>query len=53
MGDFNMNLINILVHTDDKHTDNKDTGTFLETMFSQSFLLTLQHPLELQETQKH
>ena len=47
MGDFHINLIN--------YNDDKNTGNFLDTMFSQSFLLycTLQHPLELQETLKH
>ena len=37
--DFNINLIN--------YNDDKNTGNFLDTLFSQSFL---QHPLELQET---
>ena len=45
MGDFNINLIT--------YNDDKNTGNFLDTMFSQSFFLTLQHPLELQETLKH
>lgn len=31
----------------------KSTCKFLDTMFSQSFLLILQHQLELQETQEH
>ena len=39
MGDFNINLINY------------NDGNFLDTMFF--FYLTLQHPLELQETLKH
>ena len=43
MGDININL---------NHTDDKNTGNFLNTMFSH-FYLTLQHPLILQETQKH
>ena len=42
MGDFNINLIT--------YNDDKNTGNFLDTMFSQSFYLTLQHPLELEET---
>ena len=47
MGDFTINLIN--------YNDDKNTGNFLDTIFSQSFLpyCTLQHPLELQETLKH
>ena len=45
MGDFNINLINC--------NDDKNTGSFLDTMFSQSFYLTLQHPLGLQEILKH
>ena len=43
MGDININL---------NHSDDKNTGNFLNTMFSH-FYLTLQHPLILQETQKH
>ena len=42
MDDFNINLIT--------YNDDKNTGNFLDTMFSQSFYLTLQHPLELEET---
>ena len=45
MGDFNINLINC--------NDDKNTGSLLDTVFSQSFYLTLQHPLELQEILKH
>ena len=45
MGDFNINLIT--------YNDDKNTGNFLDTMFSHLFYLTLQHPLELQETLKH
>ena len=44
MGDFNIKLIN--------YNDDKNTGNFLDTMFSQSFL-PLQNLLELQETLKH
>ena len=45
MGDFNINLINC--------NDDKNTGSLLDTVLSQSFYLTLQHPLELQEILKH
>ena len=45
MGYVNINLIN--------YSDDRNTGNFLVTMFSQIFHLTLQHPLELQEKLKH
>ena len=44
MGDFNINLIN--------YNDDKNTGNFLDTMFSQYFLPYIT-ALELQETLKH
>ena len=45
MGDFNINLIN--------YNDDKNTGNFLDTMFSQSFLPYIATPPKLQETLTH
>ena len=45
MGDFNINLIN--------YNDDKNTGNFLDTMFSQSFLAYIATPTKLQETLTH
>ena len=45
MGDFNINLIN--------YNDDKNTGNFLDTMFSQSFLPYIVTPTKLQETLTH
>ena len=45
MGDFNINLIN--------YNDEKNTGNFLDTMFSQSFLPYIATPTKLQETLTH
>ena len=45
MGDFNINLIN--------YNDDKNTGNFFDTMFSQSFLPYIVTPTKLQETLTH
>ena len=45
MGDFNINLVN--------YNDEKNTGNFLDTMFSQSFLPYIATPAKLQETLTH
>ena len=45
VGDFKINLLT--------YNDDKNTGNFLDKMFSHLFYLTLQHPLELQEILKH